>query len=376
MGQQKMTVGAVGLALGLALTGCGCSSGMRVAAPPEPGPEPGPAAGPDAGPVVVVPSAGAGPDTTVSGFAGAQVYFLGADNKRTLDAPVVFPEMPLTYERITLSFALRCPPVGGCDAWDRRGFIGVVRRDGATESVTEILRFMTPYRVGATWSVDVTQIRPLLSGAVTLRLFIDTWVGPGNAAGAGWLVDASFELKGGRPARIPIAVLPVWDDKHFDYGDPAKPISASMPARTLNLPAEAGAVELRAFISGHGQGNLDNCAEFCPRTHTFKVGDTPFARMVWRNDCATTAAPNQAGNFRSSRAGWCPGDFIPPWTSDVTGAVTPGGPVTISYDVTPYENTCRPDATPCGCGTGCAYNSTGHTLPFYELSAALVVYAR
>jgi peptide-N-glycosidase F-like protein len=392
--------------LAVALAWGGCASQMPQPAPaPQPTPDPGggppvgppvgepgaPPASPDAaamspadappappsGPPVVMPPGGPGPDTTVAGVSGVQMYYVsGMDNKRTLDAPVQFPAMPLTYERITLNFALRCPATGGCDAWDRRGFIGVVHSDGTTQTVTEILRFMTPYRVGATWSVDVTELRPLLAGAATLRVFIDTWVGPGNAAGAGWLVDASFDFKGGRPARVPIAVIPVWDEMRFDYGDPKKPIAAAVVPRTVMLPAEAGAVEVRSFISGHGQGNGDNCAEFCQRTHTFKVGDMAVSRMVWRTDCATSSAPNQAGNFRSSRAGWCPGAFIGVWTADVSAAVMAGQPVTVSYDVTPYENTCRPDAPLCSCGAGCAYNNNGHTLPFYELSAALIVYAR
>jgi hypothetical protein len=402
----RMKLRAEALALGLVLAaGCnGSSSGTPVAeTDASSGGSPAPVtadaaasslpsvdAGPSSGPLPSaadgsMPGGGgaggaaapsAGPDTTVSGFSGAHVYFAGMDNKRKLDAMVTFPEMPLAYERITLTLTLRCPPAGGCDPWDRRAHLGVVRGAGETESVLEILRFMTPYGVGARWSVDVTALRPLLSGSVNLRLFIDTWVGPGHPPGAGWLVDASFEMKGGVPERLPVAVLPLWDEREVDYGDPAKAIATSVPAQMVTLPAGTRAVELRSFVTGHGQGNLDNCAEFCSRKHTFTVGGMAFARDVWRPDCARTAAPGQHGTFMYPRAGWCPGADVIPWVEDVTAAALAagGGPLSVSYDVASYENSCRPGAMPCGCGAGCAYNDGGHTRPVYVLSSVLVAY--
>jgi hypothetical protein len=255
----------------------------------------------------------------------------------------------------------------------------VVRKTGDKESVTEILRFMTPYRVGAGWTVDVTALRPLLAGAVTLRVFIDTWVGPGNAQGAGWLVDASFEFVGGTPARLPIAVIPLWDETKVDYGDPAKPVGGSMPVRSVTIPAGAGAVELRSFITGHGQGNLDNCAEFCRRTHGFTVGGARVEKLIWRDDCAMTNVPGQQGTWKNPRAGWCPGADVLPWISDVSAMAPAGKAVTVSYEVQAYDNSCRPDAPTCGgCAlrTGCAYDDGAHTAPFYDVSAALIVYAR
>jgi hypothetical protein len=327
----------------------------------------------------VVPPAGAGPDTTVMAFSGTPVYFVGSmDNKRTVDAQVQFPAAGLLYKSVTLKLNLRCP-AAGCDFWDRRAFLGLVRKDGDKETVTEILRFMTPYRVAASWTADVTALRPMLSGTVTLRVFIDTWVGPGNAQGAGWLVDASFEMVGGMPDRVPIAVIPLWDETKFDYGDPAKPVGAAVVSRSVNLPAGAGAVELRSFITGHGQGNLDNCAEFCPRTHAFSVNGNRLERMVWRNDCATTAIPNQGGNWKPPRAGWCPGAAVLPWVASVGAMVQSDKPLVVSYEVQPYVNSCRPDSPMCaGCafGTPCAYDNGNHTAPFFVLSAALIVYGR
>ena len=309
-------------------------------------------------------------------FSGTHVYWVGSmDNKRTQDVTASFPAMPLAYEKIALTFALRCPPAGGCDHWDRRGSLGIVRKVDGKDAVTEVLRFMTPYRAPATWTVDVTSLRPLLAGEVTLRIFIDTWVGPGHVSGAGWLVDTRFEMTGGMPARLPIAVIPLWDEMRFDYGDPAKPVATAVPDRQPMIPADATAVELRAIITGHGQGNLDNCAEFCRRNHTFQLGEARVSRLLWRDDCARTGAPGQAGNTRLPRAGWCPGADVLPWVTDVSAAVKAGGKsgLTVRYEVDPYENTCRPDAPACGCAS-CPYNNAGHTAPYYWLSAALIIY--
>lgn len=317
-----------------------------------------------------------GPDTTVTAFDKTHVYFTGSDNKRTVDADATFPASGL-YERIVLHLALSCPS-GKCDAWDRFATLGVVTQKGdkpENDTVVEITRFITPYGVGASWDLDVTDLRPLLKGKLTLRTFIDTWVGPGSSYGNGWLVDASFEMKGGVPAKEPLAVVPLWTLKSGAYGDPKKPLSGSFPAQKPALPAGATSYAVRAFVTGHGQGNLDNCAEFCAREHTLTVGTVPHKEKIWRTDCATTAAPGQKGTYKLSRAGWCPGADVRPWVFDATADVTAG--VSVAYDVAAYENTCRPDAPTCaGCslGTDCAYDGGNHTEPSYYLSAVLIAY--
>src|SRR4029079_11333794 len=140
---------------------------------------------------------------------------------------------------------------------------------------------ITPYHVEASWDIDVTDLRPLLTGDVTMRGFIDTWVGPGSQYGAGWLLTASFEMKGGIPAALPIAAIPVWTPRSVVYGDPAKPIPDAAPAQTLELP-EASGYALRTIVTGHGQGNAGNFAEFCVKTHTLTVGAAAHAQKIWR----------------------------------------------------------------------------------------------
>jgi hypothetical protein len=178
------------------------------------------------------------------------------------------------------------------------------------------------------------------------------------------------------PSPLPVAVVPVWISTAATYGDPAKPIAGSVPPATVKLP-KASTYALRTFVTGHGQGNAGNCAEFCPKTHTLTAGTTPHAQKIWRTDCATTGAPHQQGTYQYSRAGWCPGADVKPWTIDVTADVAGGGSASFSYDVEAYDNTCRPDAMPCtGCtlGTGCTYDGSSHTEPNYQISTVLIAY--
>jgi len=306
-----------------------------------------------------------GVDMTVTPFDKTHIYFTGDDNKRIVDAEALFP-IEGTYSQIILHLSLSCPD-GGCDAWDRFASIGIVKEKGPTpeeDTVIEIARYITPYKVEASWDIDVTDLRPLFLGPLTMRAFIDTWVGPGSPYGAGWLVTASFEMKGGTPAKVPGLVVPVWNRRYVIYGDPSKPVSSSVPPQEITPPKSATSFALRTLVTGHGQGNADNCAEFCSRNHTLAVGGTPHAQEIWRDDCKTTGAPGQQGTWQYPRAGWCPGADVRPWIADITADAAAGGPLKLAYAVEDYENTCRPDAAVCeGCtlGTGCEYDGGSHT---------------
>ncbi len=359
------------VALGSVVACSSTTGGGSAPATPVDGGAGGVDAGADAGPA-------GGEDTTVETFAKAHIYFTGSDNKRTVDTVASFPATG-AYASIVLHLSLECPS-GKCDAWDRFGTLGVVTQKGdkpEADTVVEVARFMTPYGVGGKWDYDVTDLRPLLSGALTLRAHIDTWVGPGSQYGNGWALSASFEMKGGVPDRLPLAVAPVWTMRQGVYGDPKKPLRASFAEQTVALPEGATAASLRTFVTGHGQGNLANCAEFCSRKHTLTVGATPHVQTVWRTDCATTAVPGQKGTYTLSRAGWCPGADVKPWTLDVTPDLGGARSVKVAYDVEAYENSCRPDAATCtGCslGTACAYDGGNHTEPYYAVSTVLVAF--
>lgn len=301
------------------------------------------------------------------------VFFTGTNNQRTVDVNVAFPNHA-SYTGIVMHFTLSCP-AGGCDWFARRGSVAIVQNPGASEVPIELSRFVTPFRVGASWDVDVTDLAPILTGSRTVRVMIDTWVGPGSPNGEGWLVDVSFDHTPGTPVRKPIAVVPVFARQDAVYGDPAQPIPSQVAPVGVAVPLGATSLALRSFVTGHGQGNAGNCAEFCAKDATLTAEGSPTVREIWRSDCTTTAAPGQQGAWQFARGGWCPGAAVNAWAFDVP---VPGdGTLNVGYDVEPYENTCRPDAPVCtGCtlGTGCAYDGGNHTEPLYDVSTVMIAY--
>ncbi len=277
---------------------------------------------------------------------------------RTVDAPVTFPETG-TFSKILMHVTLNCPS-DTCDHYDRVGSIDLVptpSEDGGVENIIELGRFVTPFGINPTasggpndppaWDIDVTELRPLLMGTVTLRAFIDTWDPQGDAVsnGGGWVIGASFEMTGGTPTKVPLLVAPIWSwttngktPTQVPYGDQTQPIAQSLPPQTLELPLGVSSWGVRSTITGHGQANLDDCAEFCSRNHTWTVGTTVNQSTVYRTDCESYPS---AGTYKFPRAGWCPGTFVIPWDFDVTSQVNAGAATTFTYGVDPYINTCN-----------------------------------
>lgn len=312
---------------------------------------------------------------TASLFERTHVFFTSAENRRMVDATVRFPDRVVgRYARATLTLTLACPS-GRCDAWDRVAALSILQDapDGGAPDELEFARFVTPYGVGGTWTLDLTDVMPLFQGERRVRAFIDTWVGPGSTSGNGWLVTASIAFEPGvaeHPAR---EVIPLgWN--RMVYGDPARPASMQLPPRSVVIPSSARGAKVWVVATGHGQGNRDNCAEFCARTHAVLFDGMRFEHDLWRDDCAENPVNTQRGNWQPSRAGWCPGDVAAPWIVELPSPAA--GAHTLSYDVQAQENTCRPGATPCaGCvfRTSCDYNDSSHTEPYYRLSAYLVL---
>lgn len=296
-----------------------------------------------------------GDDALIPVFEGEHVYF-GDVNRRQVDVTVDLPEGG-EYDAVTLNFALSCPN-GLCDHWDRYGNLAIVLNAGSKdEQVIEIDRFITAYRVGMDWEADLTDLRPLLTGTVTFRVFIDTWVGPGHSDGEGWLFHATFDYAGGPPpSPEPIAVIPAWGHLSWSAGLDDNPVEAQVVPQTLTLPPDATAVTLRSFITGHGWNNSQNCAEFCSKWHYYTVNGNQFGREVWRDDCEYTVTDgDQQGTWWYDRAGWCPGAQVFAWDTDVTPYIT-GDSAEVSYELEPFTWTGDGDQ------------------PYYYMSGVLIAY--
>ena len=301
---------------------------------------------------------------------GLEIYFKSGDNRREqkVEVDLGLPNNILQFAKVTLNFALRCPS-NKCDAWDRLGTFGILDEEGR---YLELFRFITPYGIGAKWTADLSDFLPLLEGKKTFRIFIDTWVGPGHPQGNGWLVDASLHYEEGDPNTRALFVYPLLRMEDIVYGDPKQSTKREVKVTLNNIPGSNNA-RLYTIITGHGQGNAENCAEFCPKNHTISFAGSTVSKIIWRDDCATSVDPNQKGNYRSSRAGWCPGDKVYPWIINIDNLSSDFEE--FNYEVDPYINTCRPDAVQCsGCvfGTSCSYDGGLHTEPRYYVSSYLI----
>ena len=299
-----------------------------------------------------------GEDQTISVFDAEYIHFAGDKaNFRSVDVTVEFPDETTTYSQILGRFALTCPN-DTCDWWDRYGTFGIVL-DAGTEEETyvELDRVITPYRVGMAWESDLTDLRPLLTGTQTMRVFIDTWVTEGHSNGDGWLFTAELDYVGGpTPSPAAIANVPVWGHQSWRAGLADEPVEDQVEPQTITLPEHTTAT-FRSFITGHGWDNAQNCAEFCSKEHFYTVGGEEFGREVWRDDCSDTVTDGtQQGTWQYSRAGWCPGAQVFPWDTDVTAQTAGTTSAEVSYRLE--------DFTWAGDGDQ----------PYYYMSGMIIVY--
>jgi len=333
--------------------------------------------------------------TVVTAHEQADQYWMGwedGENLRIVDAPAAFPEAG-PWRRVFLQVLLECPADGRCDWWDRGATISLVEGEGDDEVAIELARHMTPYRRGMCFVADVTDLASRLRGTQTIRSFIDTWVGPGHSNGSGWRVTTRFIMHPGLPeVAIPDEVIPLWnpnaEDRLVNVGEPEEPIREQLAPQEVTIPADAVGARLLFHVTGHGQGNQGNCAEFCDMTHRVSFGDGSVEFVPWRDDCQSNPIDDQQGTWTFDRAGWCPGAVVQPVGLDITDQVQPGQTLTFDYAILDdqgqtYVNSCRPgagdtDNVCTGCVSSgmdnCDFNNNGHTAPYHRIGVQLLIY--
>ena len=106
-------------------------------------------------------------------------------------------------------------------------------------------------------------------------------------------------------------------------------------------PSTAKKVELVTILSGHGQDETTNCAEWCDHRHQFVVNSENLEEIRHEGQIGSTggcgwaaakgASPGQWGNWAPERAYWCPGLPVDHKRMDITSKVNLGQENTISY---------------------------------------------
>ncbi len=275
----------------------------------------------------------------VTAFDRAYHYF-GAENHRDIVRTVEFPpEGP--WNQVGLHLKLECPESGKCDHWDRLGTVQLVLNPEAPPAEwrhLELVRHVTPYRMGMCEYIDVTALAPLLTGTRTLQSFIDTWVGPGHSSGEGWLISVKFVFYPG-PDRRPDQVIPVHGVRYITVGEtaPGATVDDQTPPFDLALPPGASRIEARLITTGHSFGNTYNCAEFCMMRQDLYVNGTLHSVLPWRNDCRQNPVSDQYGTWTYPRNGWCPGAVAVGSGIDLTGTALEGGDNLFDFDIRMYD---------------------------------------
>jgi hypothetical protein len=292
--------------------------------------------------------------TVVTAFDQAYHYF-GAENQRVIVEEVEFPDFA-DWNQVGLYLELECPESGLCDHWDRTGSLQLVLNPEAPSEDwehLEIMRHITPYRIGMCQYADVTPLASLLTGTQTLASYIDTWVGPGHVDGDGWRITFRFVFYPGEPRQAD-QVLNVWGRRSITLGflDPEHNLDSQIDPVPVLIPADATRVEARLTTTGHAFGNTDNCAEFCPLWQDLLVNDQMRSILPWRTDCEHNPVRPQQGTSQYDRNGWCPGAIVVGHTIDISDLVVPGEEAVIDFDVRTfpegeeYENTDPADYDP------------------------------
>jgi hypothetical protein len=264
-----------------------------------------------------------------------------------VEKEVTFPDASTLagFDTLEIDLTMDCPdPEGGefgsCGAWDYLSHVYLLDPDG--ETWWELARFITTYHREGRYLVDATPMLTRLAagGVQTLKFDISP---PWNPQA--YLTQMDFRFSDRGKGYRPTEATYLWGSRGLDsgYNEAREPVQVS-------IPAAAKRVEVWAVISGHGM-DTGNCAEFCNHQHEFSVGeqswlvehDTVGEAMGCVDAIEQGMVPNQGGTWWFGRGGWCPGQQVDPDVFDVTGAVTPGETVTVSYRALLGGNSSIPD---------------------------------
>ncbi len=197
----------------------------------------------------------------------------------------------------------------------------------------ELGRYITPYGNnlslgnGFTWEFDATDYATLLHDSVQL-----------SAGNNEEMLDMSFDMIKGTPPRKVISIQNLWNGG-FNYGVASNPIDTLLMSRKAFIPANATTARWKSRVTGHGMDSPEDCAEFCPKYHYYKVNGTQqFSKLVWRDNCNLNPVYPQGGTWIYSRSNWCPGAEV--WTYDLelTPYITPGDTLILDHDAQSYVN--------------------------------------
>jgi hypothetical protein len=267
------------------------------------------------------------------------------------DSTFFFPTAGKEYRKVLMYYTLKCnsKQTPACGEWDYLTYTYLWKKVGDTTLRYEIARFITPYGNGLslgngfTWTFDVTDYATLFQDSV--RLAAGNWQE---------LLDIKFAFIEGPPVRKIQQIVPVWSGNVPYLVGITKQWGFDLP----DVKAEA---RMKVRVTGHGFGGNENCAEFCPKTHSLSSLTSPklfWSKKVWRENCGLNPVYPQGGTWVYQRANWCPGAEVE--TYDVEIPLAPeersAKYFQLRYQVEDYS-----------------WNGQG-TQPYYAMEAQMVYY--
>lgn len=266
--------------------------------------------------------------------------------ERVFNRTVTLPDAAAmdAFDTVEVDVSVTCPHrnVFACSEWDRIARIDFCL-DAECMERREMVRWITPYwrRGERRWIWDASAFRAWLTpgGEQTFRIEM----GPGWERATERHTRMALRLRtaGDRPKSV--GAEPAFGGGEFnaDYNT-REPL-------VFTPPADATKVELVVILSGHGQTEGNNCAEWCDHRHHFTVNDVALdplrhdGRVGSLAGCADAArdgvSPGQFGNWAPERAFWCPGLPVTPIHVDITEHVQLGMENQLTYRGTLRSNT-------------------------------------
>ena len=244
------------------------------------------------------------------------------------------------YDKIEVELLRGCPDANmnysdaGCDDYDRIARMFICDEDGS--NCLEITKWITPFD---RQPHSLTNITPMLAafrpgGTKTIKFQESGW--PNSLL---TLKIRMYDLENNSSSSQQI--IPIWNGTVLfnpEYND-------NRPPTPFMVPNNATKVEFVTSITGHGWGSAGcfNCAEFCNSKHVFEVNGGVFEfekahpnasdndYCMELSTIAQGVIPNQYGTWGYGRAGWCPGQDVKLYITDITDEIILGDENIIDY---------------------------------------------
>lgn len=232
----------------------------------------------------------------------------------------------------------RARNVFACSEWDRIARIEVCL-DDACESRRELVRWITPYwrRGERRWVMDASALMGLLGDGGPTRFRVE--MGPGWERKTPRDVRIALRLSNRARGERATGALRAFTGGRFEVNE-ERDYNAREPVR-FTPPATARRVEVVYILSGHGQTQGNNCAEWCDHRHVFTVNGSALPEVRHEGTigsvegCGSASVlgvpPGQYGNWAPERAYWCPGLPVEHRRIDITDRVELGAENTLEY---------------------------------------------